>query len=83
MVGKAPWSLPDALQGFKTMSTNAYFRQVQEGLWEPVRRRLWHRNYYDRIIRNEEELRAIREYIENNPARWALDEENPENRDDS
>jgi len=38
---------------------------------------IWQRNYYDRILRNERELDAIRKYIETNPLRWAEDEENP------
>jgi len=38
---------------------------------------VWQRNYYDRIIRDEDELWRIREYIANNPAQWAVDRENP------
>lgn len=37
----------------------------------------WQRNYYERIIRNERELQATRQYIEDNPANWAEDAENP------
>jgi REP element-mobilizing transposase RayT len=40
---------------------------------------VWQRSYFERIIRNELELAAFREYIMNNPARWALDRENPSN----
>jgi REP element-mobilizing transposase RayT len=40
---------------------------------------VWQRNYFDRIIRNEKELTAIREYIINNPLQWELDENNPVN----
>ncbi len=39
--------------------------------------RVWQRNYYERIIRNDDELRRIREYIANNPLQWALDRDNP------
>jgi len=39
---------------------------------------IWQRNYYERVIRNEEELRRIRQYIVENPLRWALDRENPQ-----
>jgi putative transposase len=39
---------------------------------------LWQRNYYDRIIRSEEQLMAAGAYIENNPLNWALDELNSE-----
>jgi putative transposase len=38
---------------------------------------VWQRNYYERIIRNENELNQIREYIANNPANWLTDENNP------
>ncbi len=40
---------------------------------------LWQRNYYERIIRNDEELNAIRQYIRDNPAKWADDPNNPAN----
>ena len=42
-------------------------------------RPVWQRNYYEHIIRDEGELNRIREYIINNPARWAEDENNPIN----
>ncbi len=35
---------------------------------------VWQRNFYEHIIRNETELHGIREYIQNNPAQWELDE---------
>ena len=38
---------------------------------------IWQRNYYERIIRNDRELDAVRAYIANNPLAWALDRENP------
>lgn len=41
--------------------------------------RLWQRNYYDHIIRNDQELNQIREYILQNPLKWELDPENPSN----
>lgn len=44
-----------------------------------ARGKFWQRNYYEHVIRNEDDLNRIREYIVNNPARWAEDENNPEN----
>ena len=38
----------------------------------------WQHRYYEHIIRNENKLNVIREYIQNNPLRWKLDNENPE-----
>lgn len=58
------------MQWFKTMTTNAYIRGVRAHDWAPFDRRLWQRNYYERIIRNDNDLNAIREYIVSNPARW-------------
>ena len=37
-------------------------------------RKLWQRNYYEHVIRNEIDYLATWEYIENNPFNWALDE---------
>lgn len=36
----------------------------------------WHKSFYDHIIRNENTLNNIREYIRNNPLKWELDIEN-------
>jgi REP element-mobilizing transposase RayT len=36
----------------------------------------WQRSFYDHVIRNENELMEIREYILNNPKKWDLDVEN-------
>ncbi len=38
---------------------------------------LWQRNYYEHIIRDEESLNRIRQYILDNPRRWAYDRNNP------
>jgi putative transposase len=39
---------------------------------------VWQRNYYEHIIRNEDELCRIREYVINNPSKWPEDENNPD-----
>ena len=41
--------------------------------------KIWQKNYYEHIIRNESELEKSREYIINNPLTWAEDDENPIN----
>ena len=33
----------------------------------------WQQKYWDSVIRNERHLEVIRQYIINNPAKWALD----------
>ena len=42
--------------------------------------RVWQRNYYEHVIRNEDELHRVRQYIVDNPAQWDLDEYNPDRR---
>lgn len=43
-----------------------------------AQRSFWQRNYYERIIRSETELLAVRQYIRNNPLGWDVDPENPD-----
>ncbi len=43
---------------------------------DAVGARVWQRNYYEHIIRNQESLNAIIEYIRTNPRRWDNDPEN-------
>ncbi|MCX5994504.1 MAG: hypothetical protein NTV59_00660 [Chloroflexi bacterium] len=38
---------------------------------------VWQRNYWEHIIRNEESLNRISEYMIGNPKRWLLDRQNP------
>ena len=64
-------------QWFKTMTTNEYMRRVRQGHWPPFPGKLWQRNYYERVIRNDVELNAVRQYIASNPAKWNQDTENP------
>ncbi len=35
---------------------------------------IWQRNYYEQIIRNEQHLTAVRHYIQDNPAKWPMDD---------
>lgn len=59
--------IPRILKWFKAMTTNEYIRNVKENNWKTFNKRLWQRNYYEKIIRNEKALNNIREYIKNNP----------------
>ena len=38
----------------------------------------WQRNYYEHVIRDDNSLNRIRQYILDNPARWDTDRENPQ-----
>jgi len=70
-------TLGDVVGAFKSTATVEYIRGVKTKTWLQFRHRLWQRNYYEHVIRNETDLSRIRRYIEENPARWAFDDENP------
>ncbi len=77
--GSTPTTIGTMIQWFKTMSTNEYIKNVNEKKWKPFNKRLWQRNYYEHIIRNENELNKIRQYIKNNPLFCNKDVNNPIN----
>ena len=59
-------SLSTIIRGFKSAVTNQIHKHGDNHFsWQP--------RFYDRIIRNERELNAIRTYIKLNPLRWELD----------
>ncbi len=70
-------TISDIIQWFKTMSTNKYIRNVKNNNWQPFDKRLWQRNYYDHVIRNDKSLNNVRHYIKTNPSVWQYDLENP------
>lgn len=39
--------------------------------------KIWQRNYYEHVVRNESELLKIREYVKLNPQIWERDRNNP------
>jgi len=65
------------VQAFKSITTHHYINGVRRHDWNPFSGKLWQRNYYEHIIRSEESLNHIRQYILDNPLRWEFDRENP------
>ena len=59
------------------MTTNEYIRGVKAASWPSFNGRLWQRNYYEHVIREDCSLNRIRQYILDNPARWAFDRGKP------
>jgi len=60
-------NLSDIIRGFK----GAVTKKVHKMGFEQFQ---WQSRFYDHIIRNEDDLRRIRNYIQNNPMKWELDE---------
>ncbi len=71
-IDSGSFSLPDIIKRYKSLTTRRYIHEVNENGWPGFFRKLWHRSYYDRIIRDHDELIRIREYIIKNPSRWEL-----------
>ncbi|HEY3295496.1 MAG TPA: transposase [bacterium] len=69
--------LQQIIRWFKTMSTNDYMRHVKEQGWLPFDRRLWQRNFYEHILRDNVDLVNHQQYIRDNPVHWERDQHNP------
>lgn len=69
-------ALGDIVGAYKSLCINAWLKVIKtEDL--NTRAKFWQDNYYEHIIRNEDESDRIRQYIANNPLQWELDRENP------
>jgi len=56
----------------KSIITNEYIKNIKINNWPKFNKRLWQRNYYERIIRNEKEYLMIKKYIKDNPKNLGL-----------
>ncbi len=63
-------ALPDVVQHIKSLTTARYRHAVADHGWSRFSNRLWQRNYYERIIRDDRALANIRRYIRANPSNW-------------
>ncbi|MBN2099560.1 MAG: transposase [Dehalococcoidia bacterium] len=66
-------SIPTIVRLFKSATTTR-INVLRGAPGMPV----WQRGYYEHVVRNEQELTAIRQYIQANPAQWDEDENNPD-----
>jgi REP element-mobilizing transposase RayT len=72
-------TLGDAIGAFKSQTTDEYITGVHKVDWPRFQNHFWQRNYYDHVIRDQDELEKIREYVRQNPLMWTCDRYNPEN----
>lgn len=67
----APTTVGNIVGAYKSLVANGclkIYKQNNQTMWK-----LWQRNYYEHIIRNEQSYQRIAEYIINNPAKWNND----------
>jgi len=61
---------------FKSLCMHGWLAYIKVRKIDAVGK-FWQRNYYEHVIRNEDELNKIREYVQNNRLKWNFDKENP------
>ncbi|HBK34794.1 MAG: hypothetical protein UU08_C0010G0001 [Candidatus Uhrbacteria bacterium GW2011_GWE2_40_58] len=66
-------ALGDIVGWFKSIVVNTYGNYVKKNQWQPYENHLWQYRYYDHVIRNENDLLRIKQYILDNPYRWRND----------
>ena len=65
-------SLPTIVRSFKSAST----RRINK-IRDTPGALVWQRNYYEHVIRGDDELNLARQYVLDNPAKWSEDVDNP------
>jgi putative transposase len=66
-------SIPTIVRTFKAAVTRRLGREYYIA-------NIWQRNYYEHVIRNEDEWDRIHRYLESNPANWDSDDKNLTNK---
>jgi len=68
--GPIPGSVSALIAGFKSAVTKR-INILRNSPGSSV----WQRNYYERVIRKDDELNGLREYINSSPLDWGIDDE--------
>ena len=68
--------IPQIIQSFKRHTTIKYIEMVKQNKLPPFNKRIWQRNYWDYIIRNNNEYQHIAKYIIENTQKWENDKLN-------
>jgi REP element-mobilizing transposase RayT len=66
-------TLSRIIQSFKRHSTLQYIQMVKNNTLPPFNKRIWQRNFYEHVIRNDTDYARIAEYTTNNPLTWEND----------
>ncbi len=67
-------TIGNVMDAFKSITTVEYIRGVKTLKWKPFYKKLWQRDYFDIIIRNDEVMEHIAGYIRDNPKKWRNDQ---------
>ena len=61
--------------GNNSISLHDFIRRLKGQASKGCGISLWQRGYYDHVIRTENDMYMVMEYIQNNPRKWILDKE--------
>jgi putative transposase len=70
--GVPPGSLSAIVRSFKAIVTKRAHKEIR------LTEEIWHRNYFERVVRDGEEFSNATRYIAENPQRWEWDTRNPQ-----
>ncbi len=68
-----PKTLSEIIGAFKSITTVEYLREVKTSHWKNFDGKLWQRNFWEHVIRNQQSCNEIAQYIMNNPQQWEMD----------
>jgi putative transposase len=71
-------TLGQIIGAFKSITTHEYVQGVDKLGWPQFYKRLWQRNYYEHILRDQADYEQKAGYILDNPTNWEKDDENPQ-----
>ena len=77
MTSRAPTrgapTVGDVVGAFKSKTTNHYIKMVKNGTLPPFNKRIWQRNYYEHVIRDDVDYERVAIYTINNLLTWKDD----------
>ena len=66
-------SISSIIQAFKSKTTNKYIKLVYDKKAEPFNKKLWQKDFYEHVIRNDKSYVKITQYINSNAIKWQED----------
>ena len=66
-------TIGNIIGSFKSKTTHQYIQWLHNNDWPIFNKKLWQKDFYEHIIRDEEAYVKISEYIKQNPIKWEED----------
>lgn len=66
-------TLGTIIGNYKSITTHEYIDGIRKYTWPSFKNKLWQRNYYEHVIRDEQDFDHVKKYIIENPINWTKD----------